>query len=270
MKSVLAVAVLCLAGAASAATFEAKDDRGRLFRFERHAERIVTLAPHLAEIAFAAGAGDRLAGVSSYSDFPEAAAHVPVVATHGRADAERIALLKPDLVLAWLTGTPVREIDRLERMGLRVLVTEVRTLDDIPRLVRLTGAVAGSADKAISAAKKLEDRIEKLQVRRREAVPVFVEIWPRPLMTVNGSHLISDVLRRCGARNVFDSARSLTFFVSREQLLVARPHVMIVGDAPAERPASNARLHAVDARWMHSQGPRLIDVAQDLCARLAA
>src|SRR5207245_5902017 len=136
--------------------------------------RIVTLAPHLAEIAFAAGAGAKVAGVSSFSRHPAEAERLPVVASNGRVDIERLIALRPDLVLAWQSGNSPLQIDRLERIGVRVFVTETRALADVPRVVRLVGALAGSAEVAETRARQFENEIAGLRERyageRRVAV----------------------------------------------------------------------------------------------------
>jgi iron complex transport system substrate-binding protein len=255
------------------------------------AVRIVTLAPHLTEIAFAAGAEERLAGVSSYSDFPEQARHLPVVAAVGRVDAERILRSRPQAVLAWLSGNSAIELERLERLGLPVIATEVRRLEDIPRLVRLVGNLAGTASAAEGNALALERAIADIssastngRVRDAEntaAISVFVEIWHQPLMTVNGKHLISDVIRACGAHNIFESAPLLTPVVSREQVLKAQPRVFIMSAVPGEEARASERwegwpIPAVQSRQMYEfdpgvlfrQGPRFIEGARVLCADL--
>jgi iron complex transport system substrate-binding protein len=258
------------------------DDRGRQHAFADKLRRMVTLAPHLAEIAFAAGAGEALIGVSSATDHPEAAMRLPVVASHGRADPERVLRARPDGVLAWLSGTPRRELERLERLGIPVVGTEVKTLTDIPRLLRLIARLAGTSDIAEPAAQLLDEQIADLFRRAgRHTLPVFVEIWHEPLMSVNGEHLISDVLRACGARNVFASAPRLSFAVSREQLLKAQPAAMVLNALPGGEAAARERwsdpllpaarhrqLYAIDPRIMHSQGPRLIAAARALCTDL--
>jgi iron complex transport system substrate-binding protein len=268
-----------------------QDDRGSSLIVRMPAARIVTLAPHLTEIAFAAGAGDRLVGVSSFSDFPELARHLPVVAANGRFDAERILRSRPQAVLAWLSGNSVSELERLERLGLPVIATEVRRLEDIPRLVRLVGHLAGTASAAEGKAVALERSIAELSsastksrardVEHPAAISVFVEIWHQPLMTVNGEHLISDVIRACGARNIFASAPLLTPVVSREQLLKAQPQVLIMSAVPEEDARASERwkgwpIPAVQSRQMYEfdpgvlfrQGPRFIEGARDLCADL--
>lgn len=261
------------------------DDRGRALESKAPPQRIVTLAPHLAEVAFAVGAGERVVGVSSYSDYPDEARRLPVVGNNGRFDLERIASLRPDLALAWGSGNPVREVERLERRGVPVFVTEARRLADIPRVLRLVGRALGLPAQADRAAAESEARIGALaaRFRNRANLAVFVEVWHQPLMTVSGSHLISDALRLCGGRNVFGDAPMLTPTVSREALLAARPQVLIMSSgfgteaeqasrwhaAAGVLPAVRAgRLYAIDPALLQRQGPRLLEAAQAVCEKL--
>jgi len=275
------LALLCAPALAAAIT----DDRGRALELERAPQRIITLAPHLAEIAFAVGAGARLVGVSSYSDYPDEASRIPVVANNGRLDLERILRLRPDLALAWMSGNPTLEIERLERRGIPVFATEARRLADIPRVLRLIGSAVGADAQAARTAHDAEARIESLAVRyqQRPRLRVFVEVWHQPLMTVNGAHLISDVVRLCGGQNVFADAPMLTPSVSREALLAARPQVVIMSSGLGTESEQNERwrasagalpavragaLYAIDPGLLHRQGPRLLDAAQMLCDKL--
>ena len=266
---------------AAAHALQATDDRGVTISLVRPAWRIVTLAPHLAEIAFAAGAGGKLAGVSSFSRHPAEAERLPVVASYGRVDIERLIALRPDLVLAWRSGNAALQIDRLERIGIRVFVTESRSLDDIPRIVRLVGALAGSAEVAEARARQFENEIAELRERyaAERRVAVFLEIWHAPALTVNGAHLISDALRLCGGHNVFAAAKTLTPLVSREQILDARPDAIVTGGFGSEAlqawqglesvPAvRNRRIYAIDPDWLHAQGPHVIQGVRALCERL--
>ena len=280
MNRLLALAII--AGAAAGAhALQVTDDRGMTTSLERPAQRMVSLAPHLAEMVFAAGAGASLAGVSSFSHHPTEAARLPVVASHGRVDIERLIALRPDLVLAWQSGNSPLQVDRLKRIGVRVFVTEVRVLADIPRIVRLVGVLAGSEATAETRARQLENEIADLRERHAGARPVavFLEIWHRPMLTVNGAHLISDALRVCGGRNVFAAARTLTPLVSREQVLDARPEAIITGGFGSEAPRAwrglepvsavrSRRIYAIDPDLLHGQGPRVIEGVRALCERL--
>jgi iron complex transport system substrate-binding protein len=274
----LAVAASMSAGAHA---LQVRDDRGVTLSLERSAERIVTLAPHLAEIAFAAGAGAKLVGVSTFTRHPAEAERLPVVASYGRVDIERLVALRPQLVLAWQSGNSVLQIGRLERLGLPVFVTEARSLADIPRIVRLVGMIAGNAGVAEARAQQFEREVAALRRRHvgQRSIDVFLEIWHRPMLTVNGEHLASDALRLCGGRNVFAAAKPLTPLVSREQLLAARPEAIITMGFGAESlqawrglepiPAvRDGRIYAIDPDLLYGQGPRLLEGAHALCNRL--
>ncbi len=276
-----AACVAAAAVAASAHALQASDDRGVTIPLARPAERIVSLAPHLAEIAFAAGAGAKLIGVSSFSRHPAEAQRLPVVASHGRVDIERLIAVHPDLVLAWQSGNSPLQIARLERLGFRVFVTEVRSLADIPRLIRFVGALAGSAELAEGRARQFEKEIEDLRGRYawEHRVAVFLEIWHRPMLTVNGAHLMSDALRLCRGRNVFADARTLTPVVSREQVLYARPEAIVTGGSGDEVPQAwrglelvpavrKGRIYAIDPDVLYGQGPHVLDGVRILCDRL--
>ena len=268
----------------AAAEIRVTDDRGREIVLARPATRIVTLAPHLTEIAFAAGAGGGVVGVSSYSDFPPEAMRLPVVSDHGRVNFEEIAKLKPDLALTWVSGNRAPDFERLEARGVRVFATEASRPEDVARILRLVGKLAGTEGEADAAARAVEARFASLRdrYRGRPAVRVFYEIWPEPLMTVNGRHLISHLVEMCGGRNVFAAAAPLVPTISREQVLAADPDAIVVA-APAPRVAERiafwrswerlragreGRVYPVDPAAAHRMSPRIVDGGVELCETL--
>jgi iron complex transport system substrate-binding protein len=217
------------------------DDRGITVELPSRPTRIIALSPHLAELAFAAGAGSQLAAVVRYSDYPDAARSLPQVGDGSRIDIERVIAIKPDLILGWRSGNPPGDLQRLEDLGFRVFVTEPARLADIARLTRTIGALAGTPAIADAAAGAFERELATLRARygARSEVPVFYEIWHRPLLTINAAHLISDVIALCGGRNVFAAAPILTPAVSVEAVLAARPRV-VLGGSSATRPETFA------------------------------
>jgi len=290
---ILAVSLAVTAAGASATgirTTDARttDARGVEFALPQPATRIVTLAPSLAEIAFAAGAGAHVVGVSSYSDYPEAARRLPVVADYGRVNIERLLALQPDLVLAWGSGTPARDVARIERLGIPVLVVEPRTLADIAGALRVVGRLAGTSSVAEQAARAFEKDVAALRsaaVGRdtdARAPSVFFEIWHAPLITVDGKHLISEILRLCGGRNVFADAPVLVPRIALEALLARDPAIIFTTAAP-DRPAAlrlwrdtpmlravrTGHVYTLDPNLINRQGPRVIEGARDMCSALA-
>jgi iron complex transport system substrate-binding protein len=271
--------------AAPAGAVALKDDRGIEVRLAAPAQRIVTLAPFLTEMTYAAGAGDRLFGVSRYSDYPAAARALPVISDAAQVEFEQLVGLRPDLVLAWVSGNPVRNVQAVEWLGLPVFAVEPRRLADIPRVLRAIGTLAGTAPAAARAAADFESRLAALRVRYAGRPPVraFYEIWRRPLTTVNGAHLISDVFSLCGGVNVFETAPAFVPTVSLEAVIAVRPAVIVGGgpDGPdafardwrkslAAIRGYEPRLVYVDPVLLQSLSPRVLEGAEIVCAALEA
>jgi iron complex transport system substrate-binding protein len=236
IAAALVLALLCAITSVRAEPVVLIDDRGVTVRLAAPATRVITLAPHLTEIAYAAGAGQKLVGVARYSDFPDAARHLPRIGDAARVDIERILMLGPDLVLAWKSGNQAGDIARLERLGYMVFVTEPARLFDVPRIIRSVGVLTGTTGVARGVAAAFESEIESLRTKFSGGrnVPVFYEIWHRPLLTVNGAHMISDVLLLCGGVNVFAHTPVLTPAVSMEAVLAAQPEAIVGGSSAVD------------------------------------
>jgi iron complex transport system substrate-binding protein len=187
-----AVAVLAVVSVYAAATcaepVRATDDAGRQILLSAPARRVVTLAPHLTELVFAAGGAASLVGVDSFSSYPPAAASLPRVGDAAGVDLERILALRPDLIFGWLSGNKPSDIARLEQLRVKLYLSEPRHLDDIPRTLRVAGqlgsATPPNSRRAPSSSGCKQCRCKSAGLR---TVPVFLEIWHHPLMTSTGS-----------------------------------------------------------------------------------
>ena len=281
MPALVGSFVLCCAAGAQPVSI--KDDRGRVVAINRPVQRIVTLAPHLTELTYAAGAGEQLVGVARHSDYPPAAARITQVGDALRVDAEAVLALKPDLVLAWRSGNPFAEINRLEQIGLPVLATEPARLADIPRLLRAIGTLAGSGGHAQMAATDFEGEIQALRERyaRAPRIRVFYVIWHKPLLTVNGAHLISEILSLCGGENVFADLGQLTPNITLEALIAARPAAILGGAsaggakgfaeqwrAAAVPPLRDLPAHYIDPDLIQRPTPRIVAGVKAVCSAL--
>jgi len=272
--------LLALGGGAAQAAVTLTDDRGREIALDGPATRIVSLAPNLTELLFDAGAGNRLVGAVKYSDYPAPARDVPRIGEASRLDVERIVELKPDLVLAWKTGNSRTDYERLEQLGLKVYVVELDTLARIPDKIEDLGRLAGTPEPAQAAAAAFRQRYETL--RRHYAglhrVSVFYQIWEQPLMTVNGTHFISDVLRQCGGENIFASLPLLAPTVDLEAVLAANPQVVIVNAAggtpdywrrwPTIAAARFGNLFSINDDLISRPTSRLLDGMEQVCGIL--
>jgi iron complex transport system substrate-binding protein len=260
------------------------DDAGREVRLAAPARRIISLAPHATELLFAAGAGRWVVGVSEYSDYPPAAAMLPKVGGGAGLDLERIVALQPDLVVAWQSGNSPGQLRKLERLGLTLFYSEPQSIDDIATSLERLGRLAGSADTARKAAQAFRTGVRSLarHYAGRPTVSVFYQIWRRPLMTINGRHIISAWLRLCGARNVFADLPELAPAIDVEAVVEADPQVLLGGryagkshDWQADwrrwsqlRAVAGGHLYTVPADSMERQTPRALSAARQLCAHI--
>ena len=194
--------------------------------------RIVTLAPHLTELVFAAGAGEHLVGVSAYSDYPPEALEIAVVSDAFTVDQEQLAVLAPTLILAWDGGNPQSLIDELSASGYRVEAIRTHGLSDIPAAVERIGELAAREPEAAEVARELRQGIADLRERYSQSSPVsvFYQVSSRPLYTVGGSHYISDIITLCGGRNVFEDLGELALAVSVEAVIDRNPDVLLAAD----------------------------------------
>lgn len=287
MRAAVAIMVLWAASAAlpAGAGIDVVDDAQRRIVLARPAARIISLAPFITELLFAAGAGDRVVAGVDYSDYPAAAAALPRIGNYEKFDTEKILALKPDLVVAWISGNPRGEVDTLQRLGLTVLRSEPRTLEDVSRTLRLLGRVAGTDAQAMQAASDFDARLQSLQAQAAgtRVVSVFYQVWSQPLITVNGKHLISDVLRRCGGRNVFADLPNLAPRLDTEAVLRANPQVIIASGMREQRPqwldhwrrwpeleaVRRGNLYFVPPELIQRHTPRILEGMQRLCEQLA-
>ncbi|WP_227816184.1 cobalamin-binding protein [Nitrogeniibacter aestuarii] len=266
------------------ATIDLSDDMGTPVHLDAPARRIVSLAPHVTELIYAAGAGEALVGVVDYSDYPPEASRLPSVGSYTRADLEAIVALKPDLVIGWRSGNPPVQIDRLRALGIPVFVNESRDLGAVARTLRRIGTMAGTETAANAAADAFEAREAALRDRYASLAPVsvFYQIWNKPLMTINGEHLISAVIRLCGGRNVFDSEDLLAPKIGEESVLVANPESIVasgMGEArpewldtwrrwPQLRAVQQDNLFFIPPELIQRHTPRILDGATRLCEQL--
>lgn len=247
------------------------------------AERVITLSPHLAELACAAGGCDRLVGSVAWTDHPEAARMLPRVGDAWAVNAEQVVALRPDLVLAWDGGTPRATLERLRGLKLRVEPVRVDRLEDVASALRRVGQLIGTARTGEAAALAYERRLEELRARHAERPPIRVlyQIETQPLYSVSRASPISRAIELCGGINVFADLPGIAAPVDREAVLARDPQAVIYttqDDAVAIReywqraPAVAATrvhaLYALDGNTLDRATPRMLDGVESLCAAL--
>jgi len=264
------------------------DDAGQTVTLAQPARRIVSLAPHVTELIYAAGGGERIVGTVSYSDYPPPARDIPRVGDNKALDLERIAALKPDLIVVWRHGNAQKQTDRLRALGMPLFYSEPRRLESIPENLEKLGMLMGTEAVANRAAADFRQQASTLRktYADRPPVTVFYQVWQQPLMTLNGQHLVSDLLTLCGGRNLFAKESPLVPTVSVEAVVAGNPEVMLTAGMGATRPdkpladfsmwekwkqvtaVARNNLFIIDGDLVNRAGPRVVQGAAEICKDL--
>lgn len=264
------------AGTGAGVTIEVVDDAGRRVALARPAQRIVSLSPHATELLFELGAGARLAAAERNSDYPAEARSLPKVAALPRPDLERVLAFAPDLVILWGPAAGADLVARFVRLGIPVFVSDPRSLDSIAGTLERFGALTGTRTRAAERARALRERISALRAEHAAGplVPVFVQIWARPLMTLSDRDLIGDALRVCGARNVFGELAQAAAEIDPEAVLRRSPRLVLAFDGEDARtpwkrlralePEGRIALRIVD-RALQRPTSRAVDALERAC-----
>jgi iron complex transport system substrate-binding protein len=275
---------VCAAAGASPAKPAVTDSSGAQVALDEPARRIVSLAPHATELLFAAGAGPYVVGAVAHSDHPPQARAIARVGHSQGLDLEAILALRPDLIVAWESGNPRHQVRRLRALGLAVYVSEPRTLEDIPAAIERLGVLAGTESTARAAGAGFREALQGLGARYggQRPVRVFYQVWHRPLVTVSGEQIITEVLHLCGGENVFAELETLAPQIGIEAVLAADPEAIVASGADETRPewlddwqrwpqltaVRRGNLFFVPPDLLQRPTPRLLDGAAMLCQQL--
>lgn len=262
----------------------ATDDTGQEVCLEQPASRIAALSPGATELVWAAGAGDQVIAVVSYSDYPEQAKQVTSVGSHTRMDLERLMALKPDLVIGWVTGNPPEQIAALKDLGLPVFSIEPRSFEGVSSTIERLSILAGTEDEGFAEADRFRKGMAALkkQYQGAEPVSVFYQVWDEPLMTVNDEHLIGKVITLCGGVNVFGDLDRLVPRISAEAVIGANPEAILAGGMGEENrhwltrweafqsidATAKENLYFVPPSLIQRPTPRILKGSQLFCEKL--
>lgn len=257
------------------------DDAGEEIRLVQPASRIISLAPNLTELLFAAGAGEKIVGTVRYSDYPEAAKSIRLIGDSFNLDIESIISLKPDLIVLWTSGTGEPAYRKLADLGFTVYRFEPDTLEKIASSITRFGQLANTEQLANVESARLLEQIKQLrqQYSHKDKIKVFYQFWDRPVFTVNGRHLISRIIELCGGRNIYSDLSPLTPQVNPESVLQLNPEVIVASgenDTPPEwldfwrkwpdlTANANHHIYSIPPDYIQRHTPRIMRGATMMC-----
>ncbi|MCV6626985.1 MAG: cobalamin-binding protein [Cellvibrionaceae bacterium] len=247
------------------------------------AQRIVALAPHLVEVVYALGAGDKLVAAVQYADYPEAAKALPRVGGYTHINLEALLRLKPDLVLAWKSGNGDKIIAKIRDLGVPVYESEPGTLESVATMMedvsRLIDAPAGAA-----AVQAYRQQLQQLRQQYSSGSPltVFYQVWHQPLQSLSNRSIVGDVINLCGGRNIFADAKAIAPKTNVESILRANPDAIVASGMGEARPqwldewrnwpqlkaVQQQALFFVPPSLIQRHSPRLLQGAEILCQQL--
>jgi len=262
----------------SFATVAVEDDLGNRVELAEPAQRIVSLAPHLTEILFSLGVGDRIKGTSRFSDYPVEALAIPVVGDAFTMSVEGVVAMQPDIIFAWATGGANRSLERLNQLGYAIYINEAKTLNDLGSTVNNMAVLVGKQARGVQLQKESSLRLASLHetYQLQPQVSVFFQISDESLYSINGDHLISQGIDICNGTNIFSGGKISVPLVSIESVLDLDPDVIVISKPAdgaesvwkerwSQYPGFAGKLRWIDPGLISRPSLRMLDGIETLC-----
>ena len=248
--------------------------------------RIIALAPHIVENLFAIGAGDNIVGTVDYADYPSEAQSVERIGGYYGISLEKVLALKPDLVIAWKSGNQSEDLAQIERLGIKVYLSNPTTIAGVADELLTFGEFTGNIEQSQQAANAFTQKLNAIVKSQQDKKDItgFYQLWAEPMMTVSKNTWINQLIETCHVSNVF--ADSVTDYpqISIENVIVTKPQVIIIPDEKSKTPqpvvnwqkwpevpaVKNDQFISVNADLLHRFTPRMLDGLADMCDKIDA
>ncbi len=243
-------------------------------------ERIVTMTPNLTEIVYALGLGERVVGVSQFTDYPPAAKEKPMVGGF-EPDLEGIIGLKPDLVVMYEIEQHRRLIPHFVAIGAKVVIEKVETLEDIFRAIETVAQAANVPERGEELVSDIEGAINALASRFAGAkrLKVLWVVQREPMLVAGQDTYLSQLLEILGAQNAMSQTLAQYPSIGAEQVISMNPDVIIEpgvagGDTGKQREAAisfwekrfgsleavrDGRIYVIGSNVVSIPGPRVVE-----------
>ncbi|MFO0937888.1 MAG: helical backbone metal receptor [Gemmataceae bacterium] len=244
-------------------------------------KRVITLTPALTETVYALGYGDRVVGVSGWSNYPEAATTKPAVGgpDEKQLNHERIVELKPDLILAD-GGFQKGAIESLSKLGFTVYAFEVDRISGVEAMMKRITEMLGETETSQTAIEAFHSEDQKRQTGRYREQPRVFYLFGDPLFTAGGTSFSNELIERAGGINLFRNVDKKSFQASEEELIRRNPDVIVLprGKDPDKQIADilaretwktlnavkNRNIVLLDEDQSSRPAPRILDAVREL------
>lgn len=220
MQKTLIFFWISLLTAIAQATISVQDGTGQTVTIPHEIRKVVTLTPHAAELAYSAGAGSKLVGVTQESDYPEPVKSLPKIGSYVQINLEAIIKLKPDLVIAWQDGGQASLIQALRQAGIPVFMSHPLAPQDIATEIHALGVLNGTPNIAKQNTAPFRLYLQTLaQSPKTPAVNSVFLVGYNPIYAISNNSFLGKMLQMCGANNVFGHIQQPAFTLNPEALL---------------------------------------------------
>ncbi len=256
------------------------DDLGRTVTIPAKLDRVVSLAPSLTEMIFAAGAGDRLVGVTTFCNYPSEALAIRKVGDTQTPNIESIIALKPQVVFVSTASQLEAFKATLEDNGIKVFVTNANSFEDVLKNLRQLGELFGTEQAVAEVIEKLDFRVNfvRQNVAGKTPVRAFVQISREPLFTIGKQSFLTEIIRSAGGESVTAAVETAYPKLSKETALAMDPDVIILSASDDNREPNevfrnskavkSGRVFSVDADILSRPGPRIVDALERIAGHL--
>lgn len=252
-----------------------QDDLGRSVAIRSDVKRVISLAPSITEMVYAVGAGDKLVGVTTYCNFPEAANSVQKVGDTMTPDLEKIVALRPDVILVSTDSQLEAFMKMLDERGIAVYVIQSKDVADVLGDMERLGELLGTQSQASVAVSDLRKRVEAAtSAPRAEPLKVFVQISREPLFTIGAESFITTLVSQVGAVSVTKDIATGYPVLSKETAAAADPDVIILSESDDNREPNdalknsnavkNGRVFRIPADLLSRPGPRSVEALEQM------
>lgn len=229
--SMISVVILSSAWLSGAEAETFRDATGSEVSLDYDPARIVPLAPSLTEILFYLGLGEKVVGVTTYSNYPSEAKEKPGIGSYMNLNVESIISLSPDLAIGTKDGNSREDVELLKEAGIPVYIVDPRDVREVIQTIGEIGDICGVPEKAHKMAEGLTARLETVEAltsSSSERLSVFLQINLRPIMTVNKNTFHNDIIRLAGGINM-TADEAITYpRISIEEVIRKRPDIIII------------------------------------------
>ena len=282
-QKILYILLLVFPVYAHSESIAVNDDAGGRVSLSQHAQRVVSLSPHITELLYAVGAAEKIIAAVDYSDFPSAANELPRVGSGYQLDLEAIIGLKPDLIIGWQSGNSLSQLKKLKDLGFNLYLSEPKNLHGIAKNLRDLGVLTGREKIANQQADIFLNGLSDLRKSNsnNSKINVFYQVWEKPLFTVNGQHMISQIIDICGGHNVFENLSVLSPQIDIEAVLAMNPQIIIAGAGKSREnwlenwkkwtsveAVKRNQLYGINADLIVRHTPRILQGARKMCEHI--